>query len=123
MKTFAIWLVSVSCCLSAAPAVAEKGNAPLTVTGTRPDPASIRVPYGDLSLANAVDARLLRARVERATKRACGTLYDDTTPYQRWACRDIARDAAEPQIAAAIERARAGQNMAGREVVLRFARR
>ena len=123
MKTFTLLLASAACCLSAVPAYAKNGNAPLTVTGTHADdPDTIRVSYGDLNLTSATDAGVLRARVNQATRRVCDALYDGAFLSQRWACLDIARNIAEPQIVAAIERAGTGQNLAGGTVKLRFAR-
>ena len=123
MKTITTLLASIACCLSAAPAFAEKGSQALTVTGKQADPDTIRVPYGDLSLAKTTDADLLRTRVKQATRRACSALYDNSFLSQKWACLDTAQDIAEPQIVAAIKRAGAGQNLAEGTVVLRFAGR
>jgi UrcA family protein len=124
MKTLTLLLVSVTCSLSTVPAFAADREPPVTVTGAQSDdPYTIRVSYRDLDLANAADGAVLRARVKRETRRVCGALYDGTTPSQRWSCHDIAWGVARPQIDAAIERAGTGQNLAGRAVVLRFARR
>ncbi len=123
MKTLTLLIASAACCLSAVPSFAKNGNAPLTVTGTHAeDPDTIRVSYDDLNLTNATDAGVLRIRVKQATRRACDALYDGAFLSQRWGCLDIARTIAEPQIAAAIERAGTGQSLAGRAVQLRFAR-
>ena len=124
MKTLTLLLASAACCLSAVPAFAKNGNAPLTVTGTQAeDPDTIRVSYSDLNLTNATDADVLRARVRRAARRACDAIYDGAMLSQTWGCLDNVRNVANPQIAAAIERAGSGQNLAGRAVQIRFARR
>lgn len=124
MKSFTLLLASAACCLSAVPALANGGNAPLTVTGTQTeDPDTIRVAYGDLNLTSAIDAAALRTRVKQAARRACGDIYGRSLLTQEWACREVAHDIAEPQIVAAIERAGTGQNLAGGAVKLRFARR
>ena len=124
MKTFTLMLASAACCLSAVPAYAKNGNAPLTVTGAHTeDPDTIRVSYSDLNLTSATDADALRARVKQATRRVCSELYGSAFLNQEWACRDIAQNIAEPQIVAAIERAGTGQSLAGGAVKLRFARK
>lgn len=124
MKTITLLLASVACTLSAAPAFAANGEASLTVTGTQADdPDTIRVTYNDLSLTNATDAAVLRTRVKGAVRRTCGALYSGALLQTEWACRDVAWQAAAPQIAAAITSARSGHNLAAREVVVRFATR
>lgn len=124
MKTISTLLVAVSCTLSAAPAYAEQGYGPVTVTGTRSvDPDDIRIPYGDLRLANEADADELRARVRRAARQACDAYYDGAMLSRNWACQDATWNAARPQIAAAIERASAPPDLANQTIVLRFARR
>jgi UrcA family protein len=124
MKTFTLLLASAACCLTAVPALARDGNAPLTVTGPRADaPDTIRVSYRDLNLTSATDVSVLRARVKQATRRVCGELYGGAFLNQEWACRDIAQNIAEPQIVAAIKRAGTAQDLAGGAVQLRFARR
>lgn len=123
MKTLSLLIASAACCLSAVPAFAKNGNAPLTVTGTHvDDPDTIRVSYGDLNLTSATDADALRARVKQATRRVCSELYGSALLSQEWGCLAIARRIAEPQIAAAIARAGSGQQLAAVAVVLRFAR-
>ena len=121
MKTLTILLASLSCCLSAAPAFAANNREPLTVTGNQTeDPDTIRVSYRDLRLANAADAGVLRARVKQAAMRRCDALYGSSFLPMLWGCRDAAWRAAAPQIAAAIERAKAGQNLAAGNEVVRF---
>lgn len=106
--------------LLAAPAAAEQ----LTVRGSRAvDEAVIRVSYGDLQLADASDADALRTRVHRATRRGCAELYGSTQPSQEWACRDIAADAAAPQVKRAISAAQAGLALKTTSVVVRLASR
>ena len=113
MKTLTLLLASAACCLPAAPAIAAKDTAPVTVTGIHADdPDTIRISYRDLDLTNGTDAVVLRARVKRATLRTCDRLYRDSMLQMFWACRDTAWNAAAPQIRAAIERAKAGQQMA-----------
>jgi UrcA family protein len=124
MKTVALLLDSGAFTLSAAPAFAAKDATPLTVTGTRSDdPDTIRVSYADLSLGNAADAAVLRARVKRETRRICGALYSGALLQMEWACRDVAWRVAAPQIAAAIASVRTGTSLAHQTVVIQFSGR
>ena len=68
-------------------------------------------PHGDHSLASTADEGVLRARVERATGSVGSALYDahDAIPAQ--GLQRYVRDAAEPQIAAKIDRAKLGQQV------------
>ena len=104
----------------AVPALAQ-GD--LTVRGSKVDADTIRVPYGDLQLANADDAATLRTRVHGAIRRGCGNLYGSAMIDQEWTCRDVAWNAAAPQLAQALASAESGRTFAGNTLVLRFARR
>ena len=124
MKTFTLLLASAVCCLSAVPAFAKNGNAPLTVTGTlAEDPDTIRVSYSDLNLTNATDVGVLRTRVRRAARRTCDAIYHGAMLSQTWGCLAVVHDVAGRQIAAAIKRAGTGENLAERTVQWRLARK
>ena len=123
MKTLTLLLATVACSIAAVPASAQS-DSPTTVTRSRQvdEPDTIRVPYGDLSLVNASAADALRARVKQAAQRSCGNFYYSwALMSRRWACEAIVWKVAEPQIAAAIARAGAGQSLAAGAVVVRFA--
>jgi UrcA family protein len=96
----------------------------LTVRGSHSvEDAVVRVSYGDLRLAEAGDAEALRTRVNRAVRRGCAGLYGSAHISQEWTCRDIASEAAAPQIASAIEAAQSGRALAATTLVVRLARR
>jgi len=124
MKTLVLLFASSLCAIPAVPALADGGNAPLTVTGSPlNDEYAVRVPYDDLRLANADDAARLRARVDQASRTACRNLYDGGAMTQRWGCHAQAMEAAAPQIARAISASKENLARTDRVMVLRFARR
>lgn len=121
MTKIALTLTAAIAAALATPAVAQ-GD--LMVRGSRAvDDTLIRVSYGDLQLAQASDADTLRTRVKQAVRRGCGTLYGSTQVSQEWTCRDIAAQAAAPQVDQAIAAAEAGRALAAGSVVVRLARR
>jgi UrcA family protein len=125
MKTHLLVFAAVSCCLPSHPAFASAGGT-VAVVGSQSDaPNTIHVSYRDLSLTHEADADVLRGRVKRAAWQACGALsdYDNALLSQRWSCLNIAWRASAPQIASAVERAKAGRDLAERAVVVRFAGR
>jgi UrcA family protein len=124
MKTITLLLASATCYLSVVPAFAQTGDAPLTVTGSKADdPDTIRVSYADLDMASPADVAMLQTRVRTAARRTCDAMYAGSMLEMSWACRDVVAAVAKPQIAAAIERARTGQDLAARAVVVvRFAK-
>lgn len=108
---------------SAAFAVPALAQGDLTVRASKVDADMIRVPYGDLQLANADDAATLRSRVNSAIRKGCGNLYGSAMLSQQWTCRDVASNAAKPQMAEALASAQSGRTLASTTLVLRFARR
>lgn len=118
-------LLGAATALGSSSATAREGA--VTVTGRasadQVDRDDIRVSLEDLDLATEDDGQALRDRFKVAARRTCGALYDSTTPAQRWACEDVAWDAAAPQIADAIRHARNGQAMAAKALVVRLVRR
>ena len=86
---------------------------PVVITGQRvSDLPTRRVNFADLNLAAAADQRALERRVASAVKQVCfagGHAIDQTVKsYVNFrGCSDFAWDGARPQIAAAVNRARA----------------
>lgn len=86
---------------------------PVVITGQRvSDLPTQRVSFADLNLAAAADQRALERRVGSAVKQVCfagGHAIDQTVEsYASFrGCSDFAWGAARPQIAAAVDRARA----------------
>ena len=72
-----------------------------------------RVSYSDLNLAAAADQAALERRVGSAVKQVCGERVPECRKVARivhpaiGGCRDFAWSGARPQIAAAVDRARA----------------
>ena len=78
-----------------------------------------RVSFADLDLRNSGDRQKLKGRVHRASDRVCIAAEGPIPRYSpSWGrngvetCSDLAYDAAHPQIAAAIDRARSGRQLA-----------
>jgi UrcA family protein len=92
---------------------AQAKSQPVTVTAQRAsDLPTQRVSFADLNLASASDQGILETRVGHAVKEVCGEreqlAIKTLTSFSHYvACRDFAWDGARPQLAAAIDRARA----------------
>lgn len=86
---------------------------PVVITGQRAvDLPTQRVNFADLNLAAAADQALLERRIGYAVKQVCqerGQHAEKTLgSFTRYVqCRDFAWDGARPQLAAAVDRARA----------------
>jgi UrcA family protein len=120
-KTALALTAAVASVALAAPASAESR---LTVRGSSAAAdAVVRVNYDDLQLAQESGADTLRTRVRHAVRSGCAGLYGSATISQEWACRDIAGEAAAPQVERAITAARSGLALATGSVVVRLARR
>ena len=92
---------------------AQAKSDPVVITGQKVSDLPVRrVGFSDLNLAAAADQRALERRVGSAVKQVCfagGYAIDQTVESHAnfRGCSDFAWDAARPQIAAAIDRARA----------------
>lgn len=92
---------------------AQAKSDPVVITGQRiGDLPTRRVGFADLNLASAAGQRTLERRVGFAVKQVCfagGHAIDQTVEsYANFrGCSDFAWDGARPQIAAAVDRARA----------------
>ncbi|MFL6733339.1 MAG: UrcA family protein [Sphingomicrobium sp.] len=99
-----ILLVSVA----AGPALGVPTSSPEIVVKPSADYARKWVSYSDLSLVNRADQRTLRTRISAAADEVCGPalgysrFHDEPQQY----CVFDAVDAARPQLAKAIERAK-----------------
>jgi len=89
----------------AAPAPATAQDIP-TVIAEMDDVVTTRVPYGDLNLASSDGQKTLDRRVFAATRKVCVYERGSAAGLGERACRRDAYERAQPQIAAAIERAR-----------------
>jgi UrcA family protein len=92
---------------------AQAKSAPVVVTAHRVgELPTRRVSYRDLNLASATDQATLQSRVGSAVKQVCGERIQNAektlAAFNRYsACRGFAWSGARPQVAAAIDRARA----------------
>ena len=111
LSLFAAVAMTALSLLAVAPAQAK--SQPMVVTAQRTaDLPTQRVSFADLNLASAQDQRILNRRVGSAVKIVC--LERDQRAEKSLAsfgeygvCSDFAWDGARPQLAAAIDRARA----------------
>ncbi len=108
--------------LVAAPLAAEE---PVTVTG-QPQ-LQERVSFADLDLRQWSAQQMLKRRVYRAAEKVCaqaeGPLADSSLGYGSWflsapPCTELTYKDARPQIASAVQRAKAGQQLAALAVVV-----
>jgi UrcA family protein len=117
-STIARPLLALAVMLVAAPLAAQDAT---VVTGERQPVYQERVSFDDLDLRQWSAQQALKTRVSRASTRVCkqavGPFPDVGVPgYGRddpsLTCADLTFNDARPQILAAIERAKAGQQMA-----------
>ena len=95
---------------------------PVVVTAERPDAGySLRiVKYGDLQLLTANGEKVLLNRVRRAVREVCPWETSSATDYLTYDCRDFAWKGARPQMAAAVERARSGDQLVTATMAIRI---
>ena len=98
-------LLALGLALAAPTAPAMAQDIP-TVTAQMDDVLTARVPYGDLNLASSDGQKALDRRVFAATRKVCVYERGSAAGLGERACRRDAYERAQPQIAAAIERAR-----------------
>ena len=95
--------------LSAGPAAARER---IVITSPELDPSTRiqRVGFGDLDLATVQGARILARRVGGAVQEVC--FHDGEHPFMVNVCKRSAWQDAAPQMASAIQRARANPGLA-----------
>lgn len=113
-------LFAIAAALVAAPLAARE---PMTVTGQSQSAYQERVSFADLDLRQWKAQQLLKGRVYRAADRLCSEAEGPFSSINiglgsSLNCTDRAYNAARPQIAVAINRARIGQNLAGMTLVI-----
>lgn len=110
-------LLALAAAFVAVPLAAEQ---PTVVTGERQAVYQERVSFADLDLRNGSGQRMLKWRVHRASESVCIQavgLIEANLPGPSWrgnepSCTVQTYAAAKPQIAAAIDRAESGRQMA-----------
>lgn len=111
-STFASPMLALTASLVAAPLIADDGT---VVTGHR-EVYQERVSFNDLDLTRWGHQRALRNRVHKASERVCidaeGPLDANVGFMGEASCTDKTYAHARPQIVAAIDRAKSGQQMA-----------
>jgi UrcA family protein len=117
-------LFALAAWLVAAPLAAQE---PTVVTGERQPAYQERISYADLDLRGWSAQQTLKGRVYRAADRVCSQAngpfsINEIGLGSSLNCADSTYKATRPQIKAAINQAKAGQNLAAAVVVLRFAR-
>ncbi|WP_205478334.1 UrcA family protein [Sphingomonas arenae] len=92
--------------LIASPSAAA--DRPVVIEGSPPEGAIVqRVTYGDLNLASRDGEKLLYRRVGRAVGQVCNKANPGAPYTDLWTCRGMSWESARPQIATALDRARA----------------
>lgn len=92
--------------LIASPSAAA--DRPVVVEGSPLEGAVVkRVDYGDLNLASRDGEKLLYRRVGRAVGQVCNKANPSVPHTVLWSCRGLSWESARPQIATALDRARA----------------
>ncbi len=119
-KTSTIARPLLALALVAAPLAAQE---PTVVTGAHQPTYQERVSFADLDLSQGSAQRALKTRVRRAADRVCIEAEGPLPSYgygfgSDLTCADLTYNHARPQIVAAIDRAKSGQQTAAMALVI-----